>query len=400
MISISDIEGALKKQGSLAFKSIQFLELIPKRVSPIKLYVYGAGAFAAVFKVRHKGKIKALRCFLNDDRAISSRYEAINSLKLSFLVDCEFFQDELLVNNRRISVVLMDWCDGISLGSYVMNHLGNIQKLDRLQMKLIEIHKALESKSMAHGDLQSGNIMVSDFNGKLSVKLIDYDCFYLPKYSGTQAPENGHLSYQHPKRTLSQYNEHLDRFSMLVILNGIEVAKYYPDAWAISTGFNDGDNFLFTGFDFVNLDSSLWKFFDSCNSEVKHYAFKIRSYLQTGTTDLPTLIKNHKAQPHVPVEKSIDQDSTSTPNKIANPRTEGKSNEPRIEHSPVRIGHFLLESNDKNAIVYNTFLKPVGSLPIYLNASEWEGKTVVVRGDGYIKNIKLSSNRLKYQINI
>ena len=54
--TIGKYKRTLQKKGSNAFRTLGDLEIIPSRTSPIKVYLHGSGAYAAVFKGRRQNQ--------------------------------------------------------------------------------------------------------------------------------------------------------------------------------------------------------------------------------------------------------------------------------------------------------------------------------------------------------
>jgi len=82
----------------------------------------------------------------------------------------------------------------VTLFTYVERNLGNSTLLFALASRWLEMIKVLNKFSIAHGDLQHGNVLV--VNGDL--KLVDYDGMFVPTLAGKISSEIGHRNYQHP----------------------------------------------------------------------------------------------------------------------------------------------------------------------------------------------------------
>ena len=59
----------------------------------------------------------------------------------------------------------MEWVEGELLDSFIRHHLGESQKLRELATAWQQMCAVLERAGLAHGDLQHGNVLVS--NGRL-----------------------------------------------------------------------------------------------------------------------------------------------------------------------------------------------------------------------------------------
>lgn len=62
---ISEYEREIKTKGSVILRLPHQYNFVPNKIKPIKIYSYGSGAMAGVFKVEGMGKQYALRVFLN-----------------------------------------------------------------------------------------------------------------------------------------------------------------------------------------------------------------------------------------------------------------------------------------------------------------------------------------------
>ncbi|MBK6781756.1 MAG: hypothetical protein IPG75_19785 [Gemmatimonadetes bacterium] len=107
----------------------------------------------------------------------------------------------------------MDWVEGHTLDAYVRSDAGTSASFLALADRWSAVIRELEESSIAHGDLQHGNILVS--GGEL--KLVDYDGMFVPALRGLRSIELGHRSYQHPRRSETDFDERLDRFASLSI---------------------------------------------------------------------------------------------------------------------------------------------------------------------------------------
>jgi hypothetical protein len=87
--------------------------------------------------------------------------------------------------------------------------------------------KTLQQASVAHGDLQHGNVFVVGEE----LRLVDYDGMYVPSLTGKTSHEIGHRNYQHPHRTERDFGPHLDTFSAWVIYASLIVPAIDSTLW-------------------------------------------------------------------------------------------------------------------------------------------------------------------------
>jgi hypothetical protein len=207
------------------------------------------GNFAQVYELRNSSSRWAVKCFTRSASDIRARYsriaQAIATTRLPYFVDFRFLDNEILVNGKRYPIVKMQWVEGQALDKYVEANLYRPQVLLDAAARIAELVSDLEQHQLAHGDLQHGNIVLTN----TSIKLVDYDGMYIPAFSGQMAPEVGLPSYQHPRRAASDYSIGLDRFSLVVLCTALCALAVEPVLWH---EFNTGDNMLFTAADFRN----------------------------------------------------------------------------------------------------------------------------------------------------
>lgn len=222
---------------------------------PMGIPVVNSGGFALTyFLIDTSNKTWVVRCFKKNLPDRRERYIAIDrflTANRSFIfTSAEYLDSGILVNGRRFPIVRMPRVQGQPLHKYIEERITKGQSIDHLSANFAQMVNTLSRLGIAHGDLQHGNIIVS--NGTLV--LIDYDGMFLPDLAHRGSPERGHRSFQHPQRT-SQYNQHLDRFSSIVIYLALCALESNPSLW---NKYSNGDNLLFREQDFaLPLQSSL-----------------------------------------------------------------------------------------------------------------------------------------------
>lgn len=162
---------------------------------------------------------------------IESRYEAISNkieeLRFPYFVDFGFQNAGIKVAGQTAPIVKMAWASGETLGEFIEGNYSNRDKLKPLRDSLRALAYALEGKNVAHGDIQPGNVMVS--NGGQFVQLIDYDGMYVDEIKALGSAELGHRSFQHPKRNEQIWNAQLDRFSFIELNLALSVLETHPE---------------------------------------------------------------------------------------------------------------------------------------------------------------------------
>jgi hypothetical protein len=189
------------------------------------------GGFASVYRVRCGGREWAVRCFLREFLDQQQRYDAISkhltSAKLPYTVGFNFLPQGIRVKGQWYPILKMEWVQGELLHRYVKRNLSTPTALLDLANRWVTMMKALQAASIAHGDLQHGNVLV--VNGE--PRLIDYDGMYVPALAGRGSHEEGHRNYQHPQRTGFDFDLSIDGFAGWVIYISLVAFSIAPELW-------------------------------------------------------------------------------------------------------------------------------------------------------------------------
>lgn len=210
------------------------------------------GAFASVYRIRaNDGSEHAVRCFLRNIADQQTRYELISSFvqsdQLPYTVSFEFEPNGIKVRNDWFPVLKMDWVTGQTLEQYVIANTSNPGRIGDIAKKFVLMCYHLREAGIAHGDLQHGNVLVTE-DGDL--RLVDYDGMYVPAMDGFQANELGHRNYQHPGRSATHFGPYLDNFSAWVIYASLKILSIDPSLLAQLRGGDE--SLLFKRTDFEN----------------------------------------------------------------------------------------------------------------------------------------------------
>jgi len=237
----------------LAFADSE-LQMGCPELTPLGLPRAITGGFASVYKLQCPQRTWAIRCFLRQFHDHERRYAAISEhltrLRLPYTVGFTFLRDGIKVRGQWYPILKMEWVQGEPLSAFIERHLGNRSTLLSLARRWVEMVKELQQASIAHGDLQHGNVLVVD--GQL--RLIDYDGMYVPTLSGEGSHEVGHRNYQHPLRTESDFGPYLDNFSAWVVYVSLIALAADPGLWK---QFGSGDeSLLFRRRDFEQPEAS------------------------------------------------------------------------------------------------------------------------------------------------
>ncbi len=208
------------------------------------------GQFASVYEITTATGRWAVKCFLRNIPDLHERYariaEHLSRYQAPYFVTFEYQPAGIRVQGNAYPLVKMEWFDGITLNQFVENNLGRRGVLHDLERSWTSLLQDLRDFSVAHGDLQHGNVMVGA-DGRL--RLIDYDGMWVPALDGQKSHEIGHPNFQSPQRTEHDFNPGIDRFSGDVIRTAIRALARKPALWH---QYDNGDNLLFRRADFLD----------------------------------------------------------------------------------------------------------------------------------------------------
>lgn len=410
----------IQKRGGAAFRTLKDLSFVPARTLPIKVYLFGSGSYAVVFKVRSEQKTAAIRCFLNSDNENIERYKTLaNHLKkinTPWQVDCTFLDDEIQVEGAYYPVLKMDWIDGQLINQFVSQNISNHGVLSEIQAQLVAISDSLEQHDMAHGDLQSGNIMVQQTPTGFQLKLIDYDGMFVPDFKGRKSLENGRTEFQHPQRNPNIFSPLIDRFSFWVMLTALEAVKHDKSLWleVMQGGFNSLDNFLFTINDFKNpTQSALFARLKRINNkELNFYVEKLIKFSISdfSATEKPflanqtaPLAQNKVAQSAPAASSQLTANTPEMANLLAftnislsdgaqSPAAELQNTDSETaDFTDLAATDFVITSTPSGANVLTTLFKKLGSTPLTLDKNTYLGKTLLVSNGKTTQKITVSA---------
>ena len=215
-----------------------------------------SGGFALTYAVTTPRRKCAVRCFHREIPAIQQKYEAISkklrSLGKGCFVDFDFQQSGINVRQKIFPIVRMDWVEGDTLGVWMDKHFDDRRALEKACADFAAIARFLEQKGIAHGDIQNGNVMVT--NG--DIKLIDYDGMFVPGMHPGNGSETGHKHFQHPDRRASSFGPGMDRFSFIAL--DLSLKAVIEDKSLFRKFREGGETIIFKANDFA----------DPANSEV------------------------------------------------------------------------------------------------------------------------------------
>ena len=219
-----------------------------------------SGAFAVVFKMQDKrtGKYYALKCFTEEQEGRADAYRQIadelDLLDSPYITSVKYMEKELFVDSQceedEFPVLLMDWVDGETMEAYIAANYHNQSAMSMLCYRFGKMASWLRTQSFSHGDIKPDNIIVRP-DGSLT--LVDYDGMFVPSMKGSQSPTIGTKDFCHPLRTVDDFDETIDDFSLASIalsLKAISMNSTLLDTYGAS------DRLLFSENDYRNPSNS------------------------------------------------------------------------------------------------------------------------------------------------
>ena len=219
-----------------------------------------SGAFAVVFKMKDEqtGKCYALKCFTEEQEGRAEAYRQIadelNMVDSTYITSVKYMEKELFVDSQceedEFPVLLMDWVEGETMEAYIAANYHNQSVMSMLYYRFGKMAAWLRTQSFAHGDIKPDNIIVRP-DGSLA--LVDYDGMFVPSMKGCKSPTIGTKDFSHPLRTMDDFDETIDDFSLASIalsLKAISMKSTLLDIYGAS------DRLLFSENDYRNPSNS------------------------------------------------------------------------------------------------------------------------------------------------
>ena len=218
------------------------------------------GACAVVFKMQDKstGKCYALKCFTEEQEGRADAYRQIadelDMVDSPYITSVKYMEKELFVDSQceedEFPVLLMDWVEGETMETYISSNYCNQYAMSMLCYRFGKMAAWLRTQSFAHGDVKPDNIIVRP-DGSLT--LVDYDGMFVPSMKGCKSPTVGTKDFCHPLRTVDDFDETIDDFSLASIalsLKAISMNSTLLDTYGAS------DRLLFSENDCRNPSNS------------------------------------------------------------------------------------------------------------------------------------------------
>ena len=219
-----------------------------------------SGAFAVVFKMKDEqtGKCYALKCFTEEQEGRAEAYRQIADelefVDSPYITSVKYMEKELFVDSQceedEFPVLLMDWVEGETMETYIAANYHNQSAMSLLCYRFGKMAAWLRSQSFAHGDVKPDNIIIRP-DGSLT--LVDYDGMFVSFMKGCKSPTIGTKDFSHPLRTMDDFDETIDDFSLASIalsLKAISMNSILLDTYGAS------DRLLFSEKDYRNPSNS------------------------------------------------------------------------------------------------------------------------------------------------
>ena len=267
----------------------QDLALGEVALMPRGLPLIYSGNFACVYKVSRGQTNYAVRCFTREVRDQQQRYgyldEYLRESRPPVFVRFEYLGRGIRVKGAWYPAVKMSWVEGDRLDRFVENHVRSPDAMRDLAARWRGVLASLRGLGIAHNDLQHGNVIVQ---GEDSVRLVDYDGIFLPRFQGEPSPELGHKHYQHPERSSEDYYAGIDNFPALVIYVSLLALNSDPTLW---TEFYDQENLIFKKEDFADSNNSqcFFQLKSSRDPTVAYLTARLEEFCTIPTHDVPDL---------------------------------------------------------------------------------------------------------------
>ena len=221
---------------------------------------HSSGAFAVVFKMKDEqtGKCYALKCFTEDQEGRAEAYrqiaEELEFVDSPYITSVKYLEKELFVDSNceddEFPVLLMDWIEGETMETYIAENYTDSYEMSMLCYRFCKLAAWLRSQSFAHGDIKPDNIIVRP-DGTLT--LVDYDGMFVPVMKGQKSPTIGTKDFSHPLRTIDDFDETIDDFSLASIALSLKAISLDS---SLLQSYGASDRLLFSATDYLDLSKS------------------------------------------------------------------------------------------------------------------------------------------------
>ncbi len=244
--------------------------------------VYYVGNSAIIFVIMHHGVWHCAKCYTS--AAEHARREIIYGEKL--------LAEELYIaideeKGVWLDVVLEEWREGETLIDHLAWLVKNSDRdsLHTLSRNFDALALDLLAAQWAHGDITCENIIVNNLTGELH--LIDFDNIYTPELDDFKSCELGTEAYQHPARTIEDFDRTIDDYSLALISTSLSLIAHDPETYTANSHL---EGLLFDPKEIIEQRSELFNqaltLFEQAGAATE---LRIAELLQSEIAMLPTL---------------------------------------------------------------------------------------------------------------
>ena len=253
---ISEYLAAIQDAHDNLDKLTHLVPVLDKHGEPYR----SSGAFAVVFKMKDEqtGKCYALKCFTEEQEGRAEAYrqiaEELEFVDSPYITSVKYLEKELFVDSNceddEFPVLLMDWIEGETMETYIAENYTDSYEMSMLCYRFCKMAAWLRSQSFAHGDIKPDNIIVRP-DGTLT--LVDYDGMFVPAMKGQKSPTIGTKDFSHPLRTMDDFDETIDDFSLASIALSLKAISLDS---SLLQSYGASDRLLFSATDYLDLSKS------------------------------------------------------------------------------------------------------------------------------------------------
>ena len=192
---------------------------------------YRIGNNSIIFRIRHEGRNKMLKCYTRDKRNLRRIYGA------------KCLREELYIHTlddqgEWVDVVLDDWIEGKTLYQTILDRIGSNSSLRSVAVEFDRLAASLLTEEWAHGDLKPENIIITPEG---AMHLIDFDAMFRPEFAGEPSEEIGTAAYQHPARNTDYFNKSIDDYPIALISTALHALALDP---SLAERYDIGESLL------------------------------------------------------------------------------------------------------------------------------------------------------------
>lgn len=264
--------------------------------------IFFVGNNSVIFRIRHNGVIKKLKCYTRDKRNLRKIYGS-KCLHKELYVHSNNFRGEW------VDVILDEWVEGVTFHKAIQENLGNKEALRTLADSFDRLALQLLDEPWALGDLKPENIIIKSDG---SLQLIDFDAMYLPEFTEEDCEEIGTRAFQHPSRTATFFNKSIDDYSIAIISTALHAMAIDP---TLAEQYDTIDQLLFQPAEILAGTSEAYeRVVNLFAKEGLAIYYRIALLLRSVT---PNLFGLHKLIGYA-VNQSTIESQEQTPNKADN----------------------------------------------------------------------------------